>query len=358
MRGAQPTVIYTAVLGWKRNLSLAHSRTEPAPDPALEARHHSGTFAKMNAFVLGNDRFTLGAAIAAVMCCVPAGAVAQTSSLNGMATGWTQPGPVATAESCDAQRVPLMILGTYHMGNPGLDAVNVDADDVRSPQRQQEIDRLIQNLLRFKPTKIAVEWPYKDQNALTSRFNSYVGGTAQLSRNEVDQLGLRLARAAGLKNVEAVDFPMFMNGLTPTEFVNEPPRPAPSSVQNAVATPKASPPSRTLSAEEQLLRRLTVASYLRHINADTAVRANASVYPGMLLPDTSSPALYTRADLVTNWYKRNLRIFSNLTRATAFPNDRVVLIIGSGHIHILSDLALTSRFYCLVSPLAYLSEIP
>ena len=34
----------------------------------------------------------------------------------------------------------LMVLATYHMNNPGRDAVNVKADDVLAPKRQREIE--------------------------------------------------------------------------------------------------------------------------------------------------------------------------------------------------------------------------
>ncbi len=36
---------------------------------------------------------------------------------------------------CDADHVLVMLLGTYHMDHPGLDEVNIDADDVLSPGR-------------------------------------------------------------------------------------------------------------------------------------------------------------------------------------------------------------------------------
>lgn len=104
-----------------------------------------------------------------------------------------------------------------------------------------------------------------------------------------------------------------------------------------------------------MLRRSTVAAYLAHVNSDTSVAAHASAYPNMLAPDSTSAALYTKADLVTNWYKRNLRIFANVNRAVGSFDNRVILIIGAGHIHILSDLALTSTYYCLVSPVSYLA---
>ena len=46
--------------------------------------------------------------------------------------------PVTTDELI-AERAPpaveVMVLGTYHMGNPGADMVNMEADDVLAPAR-------------------------------------------------------------------------------------------------------------------------------------------------------------------------------------------------------------------------------
>ena len=48
----------------------------------------------------------------------------------------------------------LMILGSYHMHNPGKDLVNFEADDVLAPKRQAEIKQLVRQLKKFKPTKV------------------------------------------------------------------------------------------------------------------------------------------------------------------------------------------------------------
>jgi hypothetical protein len=48
---------------------------------------------------------------------------------------------------------------------------------------------------------------------------------------------------------------------------------------------------------------------------------------------SDNPAIYAGADLVTNWYKRNLRILANVARITDFKaHDRVLLLIGAGHL--------------------------
>jgi hypothetical protein len=44
---------------------------------------------------------------------------------------------------------------------------------------------------------------------------------------------------------------------------------------------------------------------------------------------------YFGADVQTAWYNRNLRITSNLTRLVRSPEDRILVIIGAGHVPII-----------------------
>src|SRR5512132_3843740 len=65
---------------------------------------------------------------------------------------------LAVSAGCWAQvegRPEILVLGTYHMGNPGRDVFNMQADDVLAPKRQQEMAQVIEVLKKFRPTKIA-----------------------------------------------------------------------------------------------------------------------------------------------------------------------------------------------------------
>jgi pheromone shutdown protein TraB len=42
---------------------------------------------------------------------------------------------------------------------------------------------------------------------------------------------------------------------------------------------------------------------------------------------------------VANWYKRNLRIFANINRITEPGKDRILVIIGAGHLKLLKEFA-------------------
>src|SRR5688572_22860889 len=110
----------------------------------------------------------------------------------------------AAAQTPPPARAEVLVLGTYHMNNPGRDIYNTKADDVLAPKRQAEIAQLIEVLERFQPTKIAVERTAGDKKINTD-YAAYLAGTHELTRNEIEQIGFRLAKKLGHKSVYAVD---------------------------------------------------------------------------------------------------------------------------------------------------------
>src|SRR5574341_2463387 len=63
----------------------------------------------------------------------------------------------------EAKRAEVIVLGVYHMANPGRDVFNMQADDVLAPKRQQEIAELVAVLKKFNPTKVAVEHEFQEK---------------------------------------------------------------------------------------------------------------------------------------------------------------------------------------------------
>lgn len=64
--------------------------------------------------------------------------------------------PIAAWPQSDA-RPEILVLGAYHMANPGHDIYNMQADDVLLPKRQQEIAQLIEVLKRFIPQRLRLK---------------------------------------------------------------------------------------------------------------------------------------------------------------------------------------------------------
>lgn len=216
----------------------------------------------------------------------------------------------------------VLVVGTFHMGNPGQDVHNLQVDDVLSPKRQQEIAELTAVLRRFRPTKIAVEEAVRSRT-LGQRYADYVAGKHTLTRNETEQIAFRLARELGHTTVYPVDvngdFPFFRvrnyaiaNGRQ-AQF---------EAIQAQVAT--------RVKAEGDFLRTHTVLETLSYINADSmAARALADDYA---LIQFGEPYEYAGADLMAAWFQRNIRIHHNIRALITSPNERILVIYGAGHL--------------------------
>ncbi len=251
---------------------------------------------------------------------------------------------------CSENAVPILLLGTYHMANPGLDSVNLEADDVLSARRQAEIEELVGKLAAFRPTKIMVEAPYLSRDD-PDAYRKYLAGEHELGRNEIEQIGFRLARRMNMPTIVPIDFQMRMSGLRPDELDPDWRPPSPPAEQ---ASSQAQTQPREPSEEERILRNSTVREYLLRLNDPERVAANHSAnYLGNLMPDPSTPALYRRTDLLLNWYQRNLRMMANIVRE-AEERDRVLVLVGSGHLKLLGDLARDADFLCLADTTEYL----
>src|ERR1700740_1065544 len=101
-------------------------------------------------------------------------------------------------------RAEVLVLGVYHMANPGRDVFNMQADDVLAPTRQVEIAQLIEALKKFHPTKIAIEADIYSERA-PKQYADYLAGKYTLTRNENDQIGYRLAKELGHAKIYPVD---------------------------------------------------------------------------------------------------------------------------------------------------------
>jgi hypothetical protein len=251
------------------------------------------------------------------------------------------PSPQETA--CGATDAQLLVLGTYHMAGSGHDQWNADVDDVRSPRRQQELAAVLDRLARYAPTRVAIEGAYVG-SPWPERYRSFLKDEYTLGTNEIEQVAFRLARRLGHAEVYPIDFPMWMDGRVPAEIGKPLPKPSPSPAPPPAPTKE--PPAQVRETQA-LIRSGTILDVLRHVNSERYVREDHAGYVAMLRPDPESDALYGTTDPVANWYKRNLRMFTNLYRL-AEPRERILLVVGAGHGAILRRLAIDAPDVCLV----------
>ncbi|MEA2337348.1 MAG: hypothetical protein QOE82_1355 [Thermoanaerobaculia bacterium] len=227
-----------------------------------------------------------------------------------------------SASAQDAKRAEVLVLGVYHMANPGHDVFNMKADDVLAPKRQQEIAEVAAVLAKFKPTKIAIE--NDSQTKLNERYTKYLAGQYVLTANEIDQIGLRLAKDLGHTTIYAVDadgdFP-FMRVINFAKAKGE------SAKVEEVTTGGW---GAMVKAQGEFLQSHTVLQTLLFMNSDARVAQDVGYY--FRLAHYGEPGDYAGPDLLAEWYRRNIRIFNNITKIITSPDDRVLVIFGAGHL--------------------------
>lgn len=228
----------------------------------------------------------------------------------------------ASAQQSTPPRTEVLVLGVYHMANPGHDLFNMKADDVLAPKRQQEIAQLMDVLKRFRPTKIAIESDIYGQRG-SRQYSDYLAGKYTLTTNEIDQIGFRLAKELGHTKIYSVD----VDGEFPWQPV--------------VNFAKASGRSKELDAimneiggmvkaENDYLSSHTVLETLLYMNADEKIAQDVGYY--YREAQFGEPGDWAGADLLADWYRRNIRIYANVAQLADSPNERVLVIYGAGHL--------------------------
>ena len=257
--------------------------------------------------------------------------------------------PVLAAPNCGEGQRQLMILGVYHMANPGMDAINVEADDVLSARRQGELEDLVERLARFAPDRIMVEAPW-GSDSVQANYGAFLEDDYELTRNEIDQIGYRLARRLDHATVHPVDYPMFQD-YTAYEFYTARHPEAREAGDAFRADWQA-----LADADAERLRGNTIAAYLRYLNdPDHWSFGLDSRYVLATSIGFAEHDQYAGADILTSWYRRNLRMLANVHRSLRDGDQRALLIVGSGHNRILRELVDVSPVLCRVDPRPYLS---
>jgi hypothetical protein len=222
----------------------------------------------------------------------------------------------------------VLVIGSYHMSNPGLDAVSITADNVLAPKRQREIEELAARLVAFRPTKVGVEIPYGRDTSSNALYRRYVQGTHALDHTEMQQLGFRVAKSASLPRIYGVDYDLDVNpaGVMVWALTHGQPE-LPMAAQGLS--------SKLVAEADSMMKHATVAQIITALNSPRADSAHAIYLAALRVgADTS----YVGANMTARWYERNLKIASNVLRLIDSSSDRVLVIIGAAHAPILREI--------------------
>ena len=258
---------------------------------------------------------------------------------------------VAPSPEPQSDTIRVMVLGAYHFGNPGLDVVNMKADDVLAPERQAELAALADQLATFQPTAVAVESTWRDENLLSEGFKAFKPADLGTKPNEVIQIAYRLANQTGIDRVYAIDEYEGEVAFFPFDRVQAV---AERTDQVDLIDSLISETQRSATEFEAAQATETISQLLaRHNDPETIRTEHNAFYYGLFpVSDSEDPA---GAALNYGWYARNALIFSNLVRV-AKPGDRIVVLYGSGHAYWLRHFIEETPGFELEEALPYLAD--
>jgi hypothetical protein len=251
---------------------------------------------------------------------------------------------ILLTSAAGAQEKPpaqVMVVGTYHMANPGQDLHNMEADDVLQPERQAQIHAVVEALANFEPSLVAVEWP---ADVTDERYRQYLADELEPSRNEVVQLGFRLAERAGLDRVHGID----VEGAFPFGAVQE--WAQANGREDELEALNAEVAERVKELQAMQASH-TVGELLRANNTPEYTAWGHGFY--MRLLEFGEGEEQPGAQLLSAWAERNYEICARLLQALE-PDDRAVVFYGSGHNYYLRRCAIDTPSVELVEANAWL----
>lgn len=249
-----------------------------------------------------------------------------------------------TAPAPPTAKIKVYLVGTFHFSGSQSDVVKSAATDMKNAKRQQEVEDLVNRLSKTKADKVFVEWGQAQQRFVDSTYALYRKNQFSLRNNEVYQVGYRLASKLGRSRVYCADAAGVFDYDAAATY-------AKAHGQEAILTgalPGGTPDSvgrliqartrGTIGWSNKDNAQETIVQKLARMNSDDFNRTNMDAYL-LGLARVGGSDNYAGADLAGEFYKRNMRIYTNLLRAVDVQHDRtIILIIGAGHVGFLKEI--------------------
>lgn len=249
---------------------------------------------------------------------------------SGRAIPETGPQPVRA-------QIQVMVLGTFHFEGAS------ESNDVLAAEQQTEIRAVVDSLARFRPTKVALEAEPADSARLDSLYRAYAAGDHELTANERQQIGYRLATRLNHQRIWTIDHKVPWPNRKAVRWAKE--------HQPGFIDYYRKWRGDRRAVQDSLMREAAVGDILRRLNSSEYLRGLEELRMRKL--ELGAGSSYPGTAPVLSMYERDLKIFANLTRI-AEPGDRILVIYGTGHVSHLRTFVRNHPGMKLVDPLDYL----
>jgi hypothetical protein len=240
-----------------------------------------------------------------------------------------------------AQKTKILLIGTIHFETPHTDEFELKADDFFSAKRQSELEDLTNVLSQTKATKVMIERSVEDQRSNDSLYNLYLTDHYKLTVSEREQIGFRLAKKLKLNHINCIDkfYGMSHDSLMVAT--------AKENNQLYLLKDLGTEANLMLNDYGNKLKKGTITEVLKYLNKPEELKRNLSLYL-KFIAKIGAGKNFAGAEAVSDWYLRNLAVYSNVINQVEPSDKYVILIFGQGHIPILKHFLETNDNFDVV----------
>lgn len=254
------------------------------------------------------------------------------------------------------QKTEVLTLGTFHFEFRNLDVSKTalpDQIDVLQPKYQKEIKDIVRRIAAFKPTIIAIERDPVLQVKYDSLYNKYLLGEYTLGKDELEQIGFRLARQFGLKTLNCVN-----DWGNNYKYIDSVLKSLDSTALNRFKDYfYHHPDTSEMFFNKNLFKEKGILADLINRNDERNQEKDLGNYLIGIFKYQLDDNSFFGTDFTTGWwFNRNLRIFRNIQKINARPTDRILVIFGAGHMNLLNLFFKASPEYSLLKVNDYLNK--
>ncbi len=245
-------------------------------------------------------------------------------------------------QSISENKIKVLNMASFHMGlTNDANSVEYDENSLKSINENHSIAKL---LSEFNPTVIIVERQPKYNDKLQKEYIKYKNNPKMKFKrtSEIQLLAYELGRISNVNKIYGIDHKMpynyilidslakNMNEKTYLDFMDY-----------------YGPISETEYENGNTLDKLKLENKPEYLDYTIAYNAD-------IMTHISTDNNFEGADVATEYYKRNLRMYSNLNKIPLKQNDRVFILLGTSHSAFFRDFINRSPKYELVDIFKYL----
>ncbi|MFD2938642.1 DUF5694 domain-containing protein [Flavobacterium notoginsengisoli] len=231
--------------------------------------------------------------------------------------------------SAQTKKKQILLVGTFHYANPGLDVAKLNSFDILSEKSQKELEIMSDKIKKFGPDKIFVEWEFNEQVDLDKFYNKNTDSLFKTNKNEITQLALRTAKKLNHKKLYG------MNLYTSFRYDSLMMAMEKANQQDLLKRNNEWKKKNEKDHNERITKS-SLQELMLHYNKKETENKNIQWYLEVA-NRAGNPDDFTGPSLVSNWYKRNLYMYSLIQKLTETADTKIMILVGAGHAALIRE---------------------